>query len=337
VANPSTTGAATASAAPPSAGLLGRVPELEVVAARADDGVRGRGVQERQAEGGGRQREQGAPGGGVAGGTCGDPPARPARAPRRFVSAASDEGRMRGTPAQRRMHAMLRPPSATPVKVLLADDEALVRSGVRWMLEAAGDLEVVGEAADGGEAVDLAVSLRPHVVLMDIRMPRLDGIAATRRLLAALGDQSPKVIVLTTFDFEKNVYEALRAGASGFLLKDSEPERLVDGVRTVARGEALLAPAVTRRLIEHYTAAPRRHSALRGTLAELTERELELLALLARGLSNAELAERLGLTEATVKSHLSSTFAKLGLRSRTQAVVLAYESGLVEPGRGGDA
>ncbi len=232
---------------------------------------------------------------------------------------------------------MLRPPSATPVKVLLADDEALVRSGVRWMLEAAGDLEVVGEAADGGEAVDLAVSLRPHVVLMDIRMPRLDGIAATRRLLAALGDQSPKVIVLTTFDFEKNVYEALRAGASGFLLKDSEPERLVDGVRTVARGEALLAPAVTRRLIEHYTAAPRRHSALRGTLAELTERELELLALLARGLSNAELAERLGLTEATVKSHLSSTFAKLGLRSRTQAVVLAYESGLVEPGRGGDA
>ncbi len=219
-----------------------------------------------------------------------------------------------------------------PIKVLLADDEALVRSGLRWMIESAEDLEVVGEATDGGEAVDLAVSLRPDVVLMDIRMPRLDGIAATKRLLATAGEGAPRVIVLTTYDFEKNVYEALKAGASGFLLKDSEPERLVDGIRTVARGETLLAPAVTRRLIEHYTAAPRRHSALRGQLVELTERELELLALLARGLSNVELAERVGLTEATVKSHLSNMFGKLGLKSRIQAVVLAYESGLVTPG-----
>jgi DNA-binding NarL/FixJ family response regulator len=233
---------------------------------------------------------------------------------------------------------MPEPSAPSPrIKVLLADDEALVRSGVRWMLETVGDLEVVGEAADGGEAVDLAVARRPDVVLMDIRMPRLDGIAATRRLLATMGDAAPRVIVLTTFDFEKNVYEALRAGASGFLLKDSEPERLVDGIRTVARGEALLAPAVTRRLIEHFTATPRRHTAMRGALVDLTERELELLALLARGLSNAELAERVGLTEATVKSHLSSTFSKLGLKSRIQAVVLAYETGLVEPGRGGDA
>jgi DNA-binding NarL/FixJ family response regulator len=219
-------------------------------------------------------------------------------------------------------------------KVLIADDEALVRSGLRWMIEAASDLEVVGEAADGGEAVDLALQLRPDVVLMDIRMSRLDGIEATRRLLAAAGRGAPRVIVLTTFDFEKNVYEALRAGASGFLLKDTEPDRLVDGIRVVAGGETLLAPAVTRRLVEHYTTAPRRHTALRGQLVDLTERELELLALLARGLSNAELADRLGLGEATVKSHLSNMFAKLGLKSRIQAVVLAYETGLVEPGRG---
>ena len=219
-------------------------------------------------------------------------------------------------------------------KVLIADDEALVRSGLRWMLEAAEDLDVVGEASDGGEAVELALQLRPDVVLMDIRMSRLDGIEATRRLLSAAGRTAPAVIVLTTFDFEKNVYEALRAGASGFLLKDTEPDRLVDGIRSVARGETLLAPEVTRRLIEHYTTAPRRHSALRGRLVDLTERELELLALLARGLSNAELAERVGLGEATIKSHLSSMFGKLGLKSRIQAVVLAYETGLVEPGRG---
>ncbi len=221
-----------------------------------------------------------------------------------------------------------------PIDVLLADDEALVRSGLRWMIEASEGLRVVGEASDGGEAVDLAISLRPDVVLMDIRMPRLDGIAATKRLLAAAGSDAPRVVVLTTFDFERNVYEALRAGASGFLLKDSEPERLVEGIRTVVRGETLLAPAVTRRIVEHYTTTPRRHSALRGELGELTERELELLALLARGLSNGELADRLGLTEATVKSHLSNMFSKLGLKSRTQAVVLAYETGLVAPGRG---
>jgi DNA-binding NarL/FixJ family response regulator len=224
-----------------------------------------------------------------------------------------------------------------PIKVLLADDEALVRSGVRWMLEAVdgprGRRRGDGRRRGGRPRGAAAPGRRPH----GHPHAGLDGIAATRRLLATMGETAPKVIVLTTFDFERNVYEALRAGASGFLLKDSEPERLVEGIRTVARGEALLAPAVARRLIEHFTATPRRHAALRGELAELTDREVELLALLARGLSNAELAERVGLTEATVKSHLSSTFSKLGLRSRIQAVVLAYETGLVEPGRGADA
>jgi DNA-binding NarL/FixJ family response regulator len=240
------------------------------------------------------------------------------------------------------MAELSRPDDAAPaqadaagrrIRVLLVDDEALVRNGLRWMLDSADDIEVVGEATNGGEAVDEALRLRPDIVLMDIRMPGLDGISATRRMVAAAGRHAPKIIVLTTFDFEKHVYEALRAGASGFLLKDAEPERLLDGLRVVARGETLLAPTVTRRLVEHFTAAPRRHSALRAELMELTEREVELLTLLAHGLSNAELAERVGLTEATVKTHLSSVFAKLGLKSRIQAVVLAYETGLVEPGR----
>jgi DNA-binding NarL/FixJ family response regulator len=165
-------------------------------------------------------------------------------------------------------------------------------------------------------------------------MGKMDGIEATRRLLAAGGRTAPRVIVLTTFDFEKNVYDALKAGASGFLLKDTEPERLVEGIRTVVRGETLLAPEITRRVIEHYTAAPRKHSALRGELVDLTDRELEILRLLARGLSNAQLAERAAVSEATIKSHLGSLFAKLGITSRTQAVVLAYETGLVEPGHG---
>ena len=219
----------------------------------------------------------------------------------------------------------------TTIKVLIADDEALVRNGLRWMLEAMPDIEVVGEAADGIEAVERALRLRPDVVLMDVRMDRLDGIEATRRLLANAG--APRVLVLTTFDFERNVFEALRAGASGFLLKDTEPDKLVDAVRTVAGGDALLAPAITRRLIEDYVARPRAHLARRGELVELTDRELEMLELLARGLSNAELAAAIHLSEATVKTHLSSMFAKLGIKSRTQAVVLAYETGLVEPGQ----
>jgi DNA-binding NarL/FixJ family response regulator len=222
------------------------------------------------------------------------------------------------------------------IKVLIADDEALVRNGLQWTLEAADGLEVVGAAANGGEAVELALKLRPHVVLMDIRMHTLDGIEATRRLLASAGRDGPRVLMLTTFAFEENVYEALRAGASGFLLKDTAPERLVDAIRTVAAGEALLAPDITRRLIEEHISRPRAHLARRGELAELTERELEMLRFLARGLSNAELAQRLYLSEATVKTHLSSMFAKLGLKSRIQAVVLAYETGLVEPGRGHD-
>ena len=222
-------------------------------------------------------------------------------------------------------------------KVLIADDEALVRNGLRWMLEATPDIEVVGEAADGAEAVELALRVRPDVVLMDVRMARMDGIEATRRLLATAGADGPKVLVLTTFDFERNVYEALRAGASGFMLKDTEPGKLVDAVRTVAAGERLLAPTVTRRLIEDYVARPRPHLARRGELVDLTDRELEMLELLARGLSNAELAEAISLSEATVKTHLSSMFGKLGLKSRTQAVVLAYETGLVEPGQAGAA
>jgi DNA-binding NarL/FixJ family response regulator len=222
------------------------------------------------------------------------------------------------------------------IKILIADDEALVRNGLRWMLEATEGFEVVGEAADGGEAVEAALRLRPSVVLMDIRMGALDGIEATRRLLAAAGRDGPRVLMLTTFDFERNIYEALRAGASGFLLKDTAPDRLVEAVRTVAAGEALLAPGITRKLIEHYVNRPKAHLARRGELASLTEREIEMLELLARGLSNAELAARLHLSEATVKSHLSSMFGKLGLKSRIQAVVLAYESGLVEPGRAAD-
>ena len=222
----------------------------------------------------------------------------------------------------------------TMTKVLIADDEALVRNGLRWMLEATPDIEVVGEASDGAEAVELALRVRPDVVLMDVRMARMDGIEATRRLLATAGPDGPKVLVLTTFDFERNVYEALRAGAAGFLLKDTEPGKLVDAVRTVASGESLLAPAITRRLIEDYVSRPRPHLARRGELVDLTDRELEMLELLARGLSNAELADAINLSEATVKTHLSSMFSKLGLKSRIQAVVLAYETGLVEPGRG---
>jgi DNA-binding NarL/FixJ family response regulator len=215
------------------------------------------------------------------------------------------------------------------IRVLLADDHELVRSGFRLILELADGIEVVGEAADGQQAVRLAKELRPDVVLMDVRMPGLDGIEATRRLGQAGIDA--RVLVLTTFDLDEYVYAAVRAGASGFLLKDAPRDQLVTAVRTVARGEALLAPAITQRLIERFIARPTPAPAA-PALAELSAREVEVLRLLARGMSNAEIAAALFLGEATVKTHLARIFTKLDLRDRVQAVVFAYESGLVEPG-----
>jgi DNA-binding NarL/FixJ family response regulator len=217
------------------------------------------------------------------------------------------------------------------ITILLADDHALMRSGLRGMLEAQDDMRVVGEAADGAEAVEVALKLRPDVVIMDIRMPRLDGIEATKRLLAHPG--APRVLVLTTFDLDEYVWEAMRAGAGGFMLKDAPPGQLAEAVRSVASGESLLAPAVTRRLIERYVATPPPGAARSGErFAELTERELEVLELIARGSSNREIAEQLFLSEATVKTHVTRIFSKLELRDRVQAVVLAYEHGLVSPG-----
>ncbi|MGX5694901.1 response regulator [Agromyces soli] len=214
------------------------------------------------------------------------------------------------------------------LRTLVVDDHALVRSGIVGLLEAA-ELEVVGEAGDGLEAVELARGLRPDVVLMDIRMPGLDGIEATRRITAA--PDAPNVLVLTTFDLDEYVYRALQAGASGFLLKDAPPERLVDAVRTVATGESLLAPSLTRRLIERYLAAPAPDARAEAAV-DLTPREREVWALLARGLSNHEIGAELYLSEATVKAHITRLFQKLGVRDRVQAVVAAYESGLVRPG-----
>ena len=216
------------------------------------------------------------------------------------------------------------------IKLLIADDHALARGGLRAMLGAQDDLEVVGEAEDGAQAVDLALELRPDVVVMDIRMPKLDGIEATRRLRAHNG--APNVLVLTTFDLDEYVYEALRAGAGGFMLKDAAPSQLAEAVRTVAAGEALLAPAVTRRLVERFVSRPPADTVRENEFAELTERELEVLKLIARGLSNAEIGAELFLSEATVKTHVTRILSKLGLRDRVQAVVRAYESGLVEPG-----
>ena len=214
------------------------------------------------------------------------------------------------------------------IRVLLVDDQALVRSGFRLILETREDLEVVGEAEDGREAVELARRLSPDVILMDVRMPNVDGVEATRRL-AALGSPA-RVLILTTFDLDEYVYEAIRAGASGFLLKDVQPAQLVDAVRVVAAGEALLAPTVTRRLLDRF-AAQLPSTKPPPELARLTERELEILTLLAEGLSNAELAERLFLSETTVKTHVSSVLRKLDLRDRVQAVVLAYKAGLARP------
>jgi DNA-binding NarL/FixJ family response regulator len=220
------------------------------------------------------------------------------------------------------------------IRVLLCDDQALVRSGFRMILEAREDLEVVGEAADGLEAVERTREAAPDVVLMDVRMPNVDGVEATRRI-AASGSRA-RVLILTTFDLDEYVYEAIRAGASGFLLKDVQPVQLVDAVRVVAAGDALLAPTVTRRLLDRFSESlPGEDVKPRPELDTLTERELEVLKLLAGGLSNAELAERLFLSETTVKSHISSVLRKLDLRDRVQAVVLAYEAGLVRPGSTG--
>ncbi len=216
------------------------------------------------------------------------------------------------------------------IRVLIADDQALVRGGFRLILQAQPDMEVVGEAEDGRLALQLARELRPDVVLMDIRMPELDGIEATRRL----GDSpdAPRVLMLTTFDMNEYVYEAMKSGASGFLLKDVRPEELADAVRTVAAGDALLAPSITRRLIEEYVRRPPPGQGRPPELAELTERELEVLQLIAKGLSNAEIGGQLFVSEATVKTHVTRILAKLQLRDRVQAVVLAYESGLVQAG-----
>ncbi|MFL5937636.1 MAG: response regulator [Gaiellaceae bacterium] len=218
------------------------------------------------------------------------------------------------------------------VRVLIVDDQALVRTGFRMILEAEEDIDVVGEAADGVEAITEARRLEPDVVLMDVRMPELDGIEATRRLLANGGAGDTKVVMLTTFDMDEYVFDALRAGASGFLLKDVPPERLIDGIRAVANGDALLAPSITRRLIEEFAKHSPVERAAPKEIEELTTRELEVLQLIARGLSNAEIAKELFVSETTVKTHVAHVLMKLGLRDRVQAVVLAYEAGVVQPG-----
>ena len=216
------------------------------------------------------------------------------------------------------------------IRLVLADDQTLVRGAFRMMLDGEPDIEVVGEAADGREAVEQARLRKPDVVLMDVRMPGLDGIEATRTLLSS--KNPPRVLMLTTFDLDEYVYDAMRAGASGFMLKNAPPEQLAAAVRTVAAGEALLAPSITRRLIEVFVQRPRSAEGKPDRLAELTDRELEVLRQVARGLSNAEIAGELYLSEATVKTHVNRILTKLGLRDRTQAAVLAYETGVVQPG-----
>jgi DNA-binding NarL/FixJ family response regulator len=217
------------------------------------------------------------------------------------------------------------------IRVLIADDQTLVRDGFRMILDAQEDIEVVGEAADGLEAVAKARQLRPEVVLMDVRMPGRDGLEATRELLLELPETH--VLILTTFDLNEYVYEAMKAGASGFLLKDVPRSQLIEGVRTVAAGDALLAPAITRQLIEQFVRCPPASvRSLPAKLDELTPRELEVLKLVVRGRSNAEIASELYVSEATVKTHVAHALTKLDLRDRVQAVVFAYESGLIEPG-----
>ena len=218
------------------------------------------------------------------------------------------------------------------IRILIADDQSLVRTGFRMILDAEPDIDVVGEAIDGREAVDKAKAAKPDVILMDIRMPELDGIEATRRIVAEGGEDAPKILMLTTFDLNEYVYEALRAGASGFLLKDVPAEQLADGVRVVAAGEALLAPSVTRRLLSEFAQVRPRDAAPPPAFEELTPRELEVFRLIARGLSNAEVAQELIVSETTVKTHVARVLMKLSLRDRIQAVVLAYESGIIQPG-----
>jgi DNA-binding NarL/FixJ family response regulator len=223
------------------------------------------------------------------------------------------------------------------IRVLLADDQALVRAGFRVLVDSDPDLQVVGEATNGAEAVDLAARDHPDVVLMDIRMPVMDGLEATRRICANGALATTRVLILTTFEADDYVFEALRAGASGFLLKDTEPAELLDGVRVVARGDALLAPSVTRRLIAQVVSQTgRAQSADRSRLSVLTEREQEVLGQVAVGLTNEEIGVELYLSPLTVKTHVSRILSKLGARDRTQLVVIAYESGLVRPGGGAE-
>jgi DNA-binding NarL/FixJ family response regulator len=224
------------------------------------------------------------------------------------------------------------------VAVLVVDDEALIRAGVRVLVDSAPDLTVVGEAANGAQAVQQVRILRPDVVVMDVRMPVMDGLEATRRIVRLVPGGPTRVLVVTTFDHDEHVFEALRAGASGFILKDTPPERLLEAIRVVAAGEALLAPTITRRLISEFVGhvAPARRP-VPAALAALTGREREVLVQVATGRSNAELADRLHISRATAKTHVSSLLAKLGVRDRVQLVVLAYESGIVSPAGGPDA
>jgi DNA-binding NarL/FixJ family response regulator len=222
------------------------------------------------------------------------------------------------------------PAAGRVIRVLLADDQALVRAGFRSLLDAQSDIQVVGEAGDGDEAVAIATEHRPDIVLMDIRMPGLDGLEATRRIVADERTGEVKVVILTTFGLDEYVFEAIRSGASGFLVKDTEPEELIHAVRVVAAGDALLSPSVTRRLIGEFATRAKEPQPSRG-LDELTDREREVVALVAEGLSNDEIAQRLVVSTATAKTHVSRAMGKLGARDRAQLVVIGYESGLVRP------
>ncbi|GAB3151458.1 response regulator transcription factor [Micromonospora sonneratiae] len=227
------------------------------------------------------------------------------------------------------------PSTSRSIEVLVVDDQILIRAGLVALLRASPGISVVGEAADGHAAVAMAAATRPQVILMDIRMPGLGGIDATREILAAAGDDPPRILVLTTFDLDEYVFEALRAGASGFLLKDTAPERLLAAITAVAAGDMLFAPSVVQRLIEAFASRTAPEPDDTPALDVLTEREREVLMLVGKGLANSEIAERLVIAKATVKTHLNRTMAKLNLASRAQAVVLAYESGLVSPRSGG--